>query len=91
MNWHEVKCKFVSFWSCQIERESDVEKREKVWYNEIEQNNDVDLVILQSRSPSCGPKQIYDGTFSGVKVDGQGVFAKLLKEQGFHMIDVEDL
>ena len=27
--------------------------------------NQVDLVILQSRSPSCGVKSIYDGTFSG--------------------------
>ena len=27
-----------------------------------------DLVILQSRSPSCGTKQIYDGTFSGFMV-----------------------
>ena len=51
----------------------------------------VDLVILQSRSPSCGPKQIYDGTFSKKLVDGQGVFAKLLKEHNFPMIDVEDL
>ncbi len=51
----------------------------------------VDCVILQSRSPSCGPKQIYDGTFSKKIVDGQGIFAKLLLENGFHVIDVEDL
>ena len=51
----------------------------------------VDLVILQSRSPSCGPKQIYDGTFSKQLVDGQGVFAKMLSEHGFQIIDVEDL
>ena len=53
--------------------------------------NDVDLVILQSRSPSCGVKQIYDGTFSGKKNDGQGVFAKMLSEKGFKVLDVEDL
>ena len=51
----------------------------------------VDLVILQSRSPSCGVKQIYDGSFSGNKVHGQGIFAKLLKENNIPMIDVEDL
>ena len=51
----------------------------------------VDLVILQSRSPSCGPKQIYDGTFSKRIIDGQGVFAKMLLENGFQIIDVEDL
>jgi uncharacterized protein YbbK (DUF523 family) len=58
---------------------------------EIARKEQIDVAILQSRSPSCGSKQIYDGTFSGVKVDGQGVFAKLLNEHGFHMIDVEDL
>ena len=51
----------------------------------------VELVILQSRSPSCGVKQIYDGSFTGNKIDGQGVFTKLLKENNFRVIDVEDL
>lgn len=51
----------------------------------------IDLAILQSRSPSCGVKQVYDGTFSGKRIDGPGVFAKLLKENGFQVIDVEDL
>lgn len=58
---------------------------------EIAKKNQVDLVILQSRSPSCGPKQIYDGSFSGKRKDGQGVFAKLLIENGFQVMDVEDL
>ena len=58
---------------------------------EIARKEQIDVAILQSRSPSCGSKQIYDGTFSGVKVDGQGVFAKMLREHGFSMIDVEDL
>ena len=51
----------------------------------------VELVILQSRSPSCGVKQIYDGSFTGNKIEGQGVFTKLLKENNFRVIDVEDL
>lgn len=58
---------------------------------EIAKKKQVDLVILQSRSPSCGPKQIYDGSFSGKKIEGQGVFAKLLMEKGFSIIDVEEL
>ena len=53
--------------------------------------NDIDLVILQSRSPSCGSKEIYDGTFSGKRIDGQGIFAKMLVEKGFKVLDVEDL
>ena len=58
---------------------------------QIAKENQVELVILQSRSPSCGPKQIYDGSFSGKKIDGQGVFAKMLIENGFQVVDVEDL
>lgn len=58
---------------------------------EIACKEQIDLAILQSRSPSCGVKQIYDGTFSGKRIDGQGVFASLLKKNGFKMIDVEDL
>lgn len=50
-----------------------------------------DLVILQSRSPSCGVKQRYDGTFTGKLVDGAGVTAELLMEHGFRCLDIEDL
>ena len=58
---------------------------------DLAKENEVDLVILQSRSPSCGVKQIYDGTFSGNKIAGQGIFAQLLTENGYKIIDVEDL
>lgn len=51
----------------------------------------IDVAILQSRSPSCGVKQIYDGTFSKTIIDGQGVFAELMRKDGFQLIDVEDL
>ncbi len=50
-----------------------------------------DLAILQSRSPSCGLKQVYDGTFSRTLKPGSGVFATLLKSKGVPIIDVEDL
>ena len=50
-----------------------------------------DLIVLQSRSPSCGIKQRYDGTFSGTLVNGAGVTAQLLLENGFKCVDVEDL
>lgn len=51
----------------------------------------VDLAILQSRSPSCGVKEIYDGSFSGKKVKGQGVFARLLTKYGIKVLDAEDI
>ena len=52
---------------------------------------EADMVILQSRSPSCGAKEIYDGTFSGRLVKGKGVFAAMLEEEGISVMDVEDL
>ncbi len=50
-----------------------------------------DCAILQSRSPTCGVNQVYDGTFSGVLISGSGVFARALKENGIHVIDAEDV
>ena len=49
-----------------------------------------DLIILQSRSPSCGVKEIYDGTFSGKLVLGHGIFAEMALQAGFRVIDAED-
>lgn len=57
----------------------------------IAKREQIDLAILQSRSPSCGVKQIYDGTFSGTKISGQGVTARLLAENGFRVLDAEDV
>ena len=51
----------------------------------------VDLAILQSRSPTCGVKQIYDGTFSGTRIDGMGALARALKECGILLMDAEDV
>ena len=58
---------------------------------EIAKREQIDLAILQSRSPSCGVKQIYDGTFSGARIPGLGVTAKLLAENGFRVLDAEDI
>lgn len=38
--------------------------------------------ILKSKSPSCGCGVIYDGTFSGKLIDGDGIFCSMLKEAG---------
>lgn len=58
---------------------------------EIVKKNNVELVILQSRSPSCGVDIIYDGTFSKALIPGDGVFVKLLKENGIRVMDVAKL
>lgn len=47
--------------------------------------------ILQPRSPSCGCKQVYDGTFSRTLIPGKGVFAQLLADHGIKLMEPEDL
>ena len=58
--------------------------------NKLE-NEDIELVILQPRSPSCGTKQIYDGTFTGTLIPGQGMFAKALIEKGYKVVEPDEL
>ncbi len=45
--------------------------------------------ILKARSPSCGCGRIYDGTFTRTLVDGDGVFAELLRKKGFQLFTEE--
>ena len=52
---------------------------------------EIECAILQSRSPTCGVNQIYDGSFSRKRISGSGVFAQALKDAGIKVIDVEDL
>ncbi len=47
--------------------------------------------ILKSRSPSCGRGFIYDGTFTGNLVKGNGFWAKLLQEHNIKIYTEEDL
>lgn len=51
----------------------------------------IDLAILQSRSPTCGVNQIYDGSFTGRLIPGHGVFAGMLLERGFRVLDAADI
>ena len=45
-----------------------------------------EAAILKEKSPSCGCGRVYDGTFSGTLVEGDGVTAALLKENGVPVI-----
>ena len=58
---------------------------------EIAEEEQPDLIILQPRSPSCGVKEIYDGSFSGKRIPGRGVFAEMAVRRGFRVQDAEDI
>lgn len=51
----------------------------------------IDCAVLKSRSPTCGVRQVYDGSFTGKLVSGSGVLAKALMDAGIRVIDAEDL
>ena len=44
---------------------------------QILKENNINVVILKSKSPSCGKGEIYDGTFSHTLIKGNGVSAQL--------------
>ncbi len=58
---------------------------------EMKKMQDIDLAILQPRSPSCGCKEIYDGTFSKTLIEGKGMFAQALAAAGIPMMDGDDI
>lgn len=49
------------------------------------------LAVLKAKSPSCGLGRVYDGTFSGVLANGNGVAAQLLLDAGVECIDEVEL
>ena len=51
----------------------------------------IECAVLKSRSPTCGVKQVYDGSFSGTLVDGMGMLAKALYAAGYTVIDSEEI
>ena len=52
---------------------------------------EIECAILKAKSPTCGVHEIYDGTFSGKKIKGQGILAKALRQAGVRVIDEEDV
>ncbi len=56
------------------------------------QRHQIQLALLKARSPSCGSRSSYDGTFSNQLVDdGIGVTAALLRRHGIKVFDETEL
>jgi len=56
----------------------------------IAKNANVKAAVLKAKSPSCGAGKIYDGTFNGKLIDGNGVASELLKINGIKVFTEED-
>ena len=49
------------------------------------QQHNIGYALLKAKSPSCGNQTIYDGTFSGTLVEGMGVTAQALANNGIQV------
>ena len=52
----------------------------------LAKNLNINKAILQPRSPSCGVNKIYSGNFDNKLVDGNGILAELLKQNGIDVL-----
>ena len=51
----------------------------------------IEGAVLKANSPSCGSRQIYDGTFSGKLTEGYGCFARLLRQRNIKVISEKEI
>lgn len=53
--------------------------------------DDVLCAVLKEKSPSCGSSRVYDGTFEGTLIEGQGLTTQMLREAGIRVYSEEEL
>lgn len=58
---------------------------------ELVHEHGIRMALLKARSPSCGNLENYDGSFSGVRVAGEGVTAALLRRAGVRVFNEQQL
>ena len=58
---------------------------------ELVRRHGIRVAVLKSGSPSCGNLLTYDGSFSGVKVTGEGVTTALLRREGVQVFSELEL
>lgn len=51
----------------------------------------IEVAILKDRSPSCGSKEIYDGSFSNRLIKGKGITASFLEKKKIRVISEEEI
>ncbi len=58
---------------------------------EIAQRENIKVAILKEKSPSCGSKLIYDGSFQGNLVPGKGLTTLLLESEGIRVFGESEI
>lgn len=57
----------------------------------IAKENHVHKALLKEKSPSCGTHRIHDGTFTGHTIEGMGVTAELLRNNGISVFSEDQI
>ena len=57
----------------------------------IAKEEGVTVAILKEKGPSCGKNFIYDGSFTGTLVPGEGITAELLREAGVRIFNEKEV
>ena len=55
------------------------------------ETNRAKFALLKAKSPSCGTRSIYDGTFSRTLIPGRGITAELLAGAGIALFSEDEL
>ena len=91
-----IPCEIKSTKPLKIENEygidtTDFFKSGAVRALDICQQYGIEIALLKSNSPSCGDRQVYDGTFSGKLVDGIGITANTLQHNGIKIFSEKNI
>lgn len=57
----------------------------------LAEENNVICAVMKEKSPSCGSSNIYDGSFSGRLIEGEGLATELLRAAGIAVYSEEQL
>ena len=58
---------------------------------ELAKESGAELCVFKAKSPSCGCGIIYDGSFTGKLIPGDGVTVELFKKHGYKVITEVDV
>lgn len=57
----------------------------------LAKTENVICAVMKEKSPSCGSSRIYDGSFSGRIIEGEGMAVELLRKAGVRVFSEEQL
>ena len=57
----------------------------------IAKNHDIAFVIFKENSPSCGVRHVYDGAFSGKKINKPGITTERLIAAGYKVFSDDEI